>query len=229
MLKVSNLKKTFRGGDGQQVRAVDDISFEVKDGVFASVIGKSGSGKSTLLSMLGALDKPTDGTIEVGGQDVSKIWGKKLSEYRGKKIGFVFQNYQLIPNLTALENVCLPMEFAGTAKKKRQERAAELLREVGLDDAKHIRKPGRLSGGEQQRVAVARALANKPDLILADEPTGNLDAATGKMIFGLLHQLSRAENVTIVVVTHDLDIAGRTDVSFQLRDGKLVGSSAVTA
>ncbi|MGE5309813.1 MAG: ABC transporter ATP-binding protein [Sphaerimonospora mesophila] len=222
MLKVSNLQKTFRGGDGQPVYAVDDVSFEVSDGVFASVIGKSGSGKSTLLSMLGALDKPTAGTIEVGGQDVSKIWGKKLSEYRGKKIGFVFQNYQLIPNLTALENVCLPMEFAGTAKKRRLERAAELLREVGLDDTKHIRKPGRLSGGEQQRVAVARALANKPDLILADEPTGNLDANTGKMIFGLLHQLSRAENVTIVVVTHDLDIAGRTDVSFQLRDGKLV-------
>lgn len=222
MLKVSNLQKTFRGGDGQPVHAVDDVSFEVKDGVFASIIGKSGSGKSTLLSMLGALDKPTVGTIEVGGQDVSKIWGKKLSEYRGKKIGFVFQNYQLIPNLTALENVCLPMEFAGIAKKRRLERAAELLREVGLDDTKHIRKPGRLSGGEQQRVAVARALANKPDLILADEPTGNLDANTGKMIFGLLHQLSRAENVTIVVVTHDLDIAGRTDVSFQLRDGKLV-------
>jgi putative ABC transport system ATP-binding protein len=222
MLKVTNLEKTFHGGDGKAVHAVNDVSFEVKDGVFASIIGKSGSGKSTLLSLLGALDKPTAGTIEVGGQDIAKIWGSKLSEYRGKKIGFVFQNYQLIPNLTALENVCLPMEFARLSKQERIERAKTLLREVGLDDEKHIRKPGRLSGGEQQRVAVARALANKPGLILADEPTGNLDATTGKMIFGLLHQLSRAEHVTIVVVTHDLDIAGRTDVSFQLRDGKLV-------
>lgn len=229
MLRVTNLKKTFRGGDGKAVHAVNDVSFEIKDGVFASIIGKSGSGKSTLLSMLGALDKPTEGTIEVGGRDIAKIWGSNLSEYRGKKIGFVFQNYQLIPNLTALENVCLPMEFAKLPKQKRIERAQELLREVGLEGSKHIRKPGRLSGGEQQRVAVARALANKPNLILADEPTGNLDAATGKMIFGLLHKLSRAENVTIIVVTHDLDIAGRTDVSFQLRDGKLVGSSPITA
>lgn len=226
MLKVSNLSKTFRGGDGAEVKAVDDISFEIKDGVFASIVGKSGSGKSTLLSLLGALDKPTAGTVEVAGRDIAKIHGQQLSQYRGKEIGFVFQNYQLIPNLTAMENVCLPMEFSGISKSKRLQRAAELLREVGLENDKHIRKPGRLSGGEQQRVAVARALANKPNLVLADEPTGNLDAATGKKIFNLLHQLSRSENVTIIVVTHDLDIAGRTDVSFKLRDGKLVGAAA---
>ena len=171
------------------------------------------------------MDKPTSGEIEVAGRDIAKIHGGDLSQYRCREIGFIFQNYQLIPNLSALENVCLPMEFAGVPKAKRIERATKLLSEVGLEQAKHIRRPGRLSGGEQQRVAVARALANKPNLILADEPTGNLDAATGRKIFDLLHQLSRSEKVTIVAVTHDLDIAGKTDVSFHLSDGKLVGIS----
>jgi putative ABC transport system ATP-binding protein len=223
MLQVSHIKKIFRGGDGQPVNAVDDISFTVPDGVFASIIGKSGAGKSTLLGLLGALDQPTDGTITVDDQDITKLRGKKLDEYRGRRLGFIFQNYQLIPNLTALENVCLPMEFAHVPHDERLKRAAELLAEVGLDAAKQIRKPARLSGGEQQRVAIARALANHPALILADEPTGNLDDATGKMIFELLHKLTRAEKVTIIAVTHDLDIAGRTDESFRLSDGKLVG------
>lgn len=224
MLTVSNLCKYFRGGDGEEVKAVDDVSFEVPDSVFASIIGKSGSGKSTLLSQLGALDEPTSGKIEVAGRDIARMHGNELSEYRGREIGFIFQNYQLIPNLSALENVCLPMEFTGVPKSKRIDRAAKLLREVGLADAKHSRRPGRLSGGEQQRVAVARALANKPNLILADEPTGNLDATTGKKIFDLLHRLSRTENVTIIAVTHDLDIAGKTDIAFHLRDGKLIDS-----
>jgi putative ABC transport system ATP-binding protein len=145
-----------------------------------------------------------------------------LIKYRGKAIGFVFQSYNLIPNLTALENVMLAMEFAGTAKATRKKRASDLLSQVGLDEAKQSRKPGRLSGGEQQRVAIARALANQPKLILADEPTGNLDSETGKKIFDLLHSLTRTLNTTIVVVTHDLSIAGKTDKTFQLRDGKLV-------
>ena len=229
MLKVKNLVRTYRSGDGRKFNAVDDVSFEVNDGVFASVIGKSGAGKSTLLGLLGALDRPTSGEIEVNERDIAKISGSELDEYRGKEIGFIFQNYQLIPNLSARENVMLPLEFAGVSRKEREARANELLEKVGLDDSRKSQKPGRLSGGEQQRVAIARALANRPDLILADEPTGNLDDTTGKMIFSLLHELSRNENVTIVAVTHDLDIAGRTDISFTISDGKLVKTAGKTS
>lgn len=221
MLKVSHVSRTFQSG-GQTVTAVQDISFTVEAGTFASIIGKSGSGKSTLLALLGALDRPSEGSIEVDGSDLARVQMRKLNEYRGKTIGFVFQNYHLVPNLTALENVMLPMEYVGVPSAKRKIRAEELLTKVGLEGEKQQRKPGRLSGGEQQRVAIARALANSPKLILADEPTGNLDTETGKMVFDLLHQLAREENVTIIVVTHDLGIAGKTDVAFTLQDGKLI-------
>lgn len=224
MLTVSNVTKQFSSGDTKVV-AVNDISFQVPDGCFASIIGKSGSGKSTLLSILGALEKPTSGSIKVGDEDITKLRDHALTKYRCEKIGFVFQSYNLVPNLTALENVMLPMEFAGVGKTNRKARAAELLDQVGLEAAKQQRKPGRLSGGEQQRVAIARALANKPKLILADEPTGNLDSQTGKMIFDLLHNLAKSENTTIVTVTHDLTIAGKTDVTFTLSDGQLVQGS----
>jgi putative ABC transport system ATP-binding protein len=220
MLQVTNLKKVFKA-DGGEVAAVKSVSFELPDGQFASIIGKSGSGKSTLLSLLGALDKPTDGSIKVGNKDIAKLSDNALIAYRCKKIGFIFQSYNLVPNLSALENVMLPMEFAGMNKAKRINRATDLLEQVGLDEDQQQRRPSRLSGGQQQRVAIARALANKPQLILADEPTGNLDSATGKMIFDLLHNLARSENTTILVVTHDLDIAGRTDQTFTLADGKL--------
>jgi putative ABC transport system ATP-binding protein len=225
MLKVTNLTKKYSSGDGV-VTAVNDISFSIPQGQFASIIGRSGSGKSTLLSLLGALDKPTSGHIEVGNQDLTKLKDHALIAYRCQAIGFVFQHYNLVPNLTALENVMLPMEFAGKPASERKKRAGELLKQVGLEGAKQQRKPGRLSGGEQQRVAIARALANKPALILADEPTGNLDSQTGKMIFDLLHNLSRTEQVTVVVVTHDLSIAGKTDETFQLQDGELLGKTA---
>ncbi len=220
MLKVSNLTKTFSADSGD-VTAVSDVSFEVPTGRFASIIGKSGSGKSTLLSLLGALDRPTGGSIEVGEKDITKLHDHALIEYRCKKIGFVFQSYNLIPNLNALENVMLPMEFAKLSRAERKKRAEALLDQVGIEGAKQLRKPGRLSGGEQQRVAIARALANKPEVILADEPTGNLDSQTGKMIFDLLHSLTRSENTTIIAVTHDLSIAGKTDITFRLQDGKL--------
>jgi putative ABC transport system ATP-binding protein len=220
MLKVKSLSKIFKQGD-IQIPAVNNISFSVADGEFASIIGKSGSGKTTLLSLLGSLDKPTSGSIEIDNQDLTKLSDHALISYRCARIGFVFQGYNLVPNLTALENVMLPMEFARVPKNKRLERARELLDSVGLHDDKHQRKPGRLSGGEQQRVAIARALANKPKLILADEPTGNLDSQTGKRIFTLLHEIAKAENTTIIVVTHDLSIAGKTDKTFRLSDGKL--------
>jgi len=221
MLKVIDLTKTFSTG-GHSVTAVKDINFSVPDAQFASIIGKSGSGKSTLLSLLGALDKPSSGSIEIAGQTITGLHDHALISYRAKQIGFVFQSYNLIPNLTALENVMLPMEFTRTPLVTRRSRAKQLLEQVGLDESKQARKPSRLSGGEQQRVAIARALANKPKLILADEPTGNLDSQTGKLIFKLLHDLTRTEKTTIVVVTHDLSIAGKTDVTFKLKDGQLV-------
>jgi putative ABC transport system ATP-binding protein len=220
MLKVSDLVKTFAAASGP-VTAVKNVSFEVPTGTFASIIGRSGSGKSTLLSLLGALDRPSDGKIEVGGKDITTLHDHALIKYRCSQIGFIFQNYNLIPNLTALENVMLPMEFAKLGSAERKTRAATLLDQVGITGEMQKRKPGRLSGGEQQRVAIARALANKPDVILADEPTGNLDSQTGKMIFDLLHDLSRSENTTIIAVTHDLAIAGKTDMTFKLKDGKL--------
>lgn len=220
MIKVSKLTKNFKSGD-LTVRAVDEVSFTVPTGKFVSIIGRSGSGKSTLLSLLGALDKPSSGNIDIEGTDITKLSDHELIKYRGQAIGFIFQGYNLVPNLSALENVMLPMEYAKIPKNERKERAKHLLEQVGLSIEKHSRKPGRLSGGEQQRVAIARALSNKPKLILADEPTGNLDHQTGKMIFDLLHNLSSTEKTTVIVVTHDLEIAGKTSQTFKLVDGKM--------
>ena len=221
MIDVKDISKSFQSGD-TTVEAVKKVSFKVDEGAFISIVGASGSGKSTLLSILGALDKPSQGSIDVAGQDITSLRDHALIKYRAHNVGFVFQNYNLVPNLSATENVMLPMEFAGVSKAERLERAQKLLDQVGLTDNKQLRKPGRLSGGEQQRVAIARALANHPKLILADEPTGNLDSQTGKMIFDLLHKLAKSEKTTIIVVTHDLSIAGKTDKSFKLQDGLLV-------
>lgn len=218
---VSKLTKTFRAPGGD-VHALDNINFSVKTGQFISIIGKSGSGKSTLLSQLGALDQPTSGEILVDREDITKLSGGKQTAYRSRKIGFVFQQYNLIPNLSACENVMLACEFGGMPSGRRRVRALELLEAVGIDADQAKRRPGKLSGGQQQRVSIARALANQPALILADEPTGNLDSDTGQAIFSLLHDLSRTHKTTIIVVTHDLDIAGRTDHTYQLKDGKLI-------
>jgi putative ABC transport system ATP-binding protein len=222
MLTVSHLKRQFNAESGPVV-AVNDISLTVPEGKFAAIVGKSGSGKSTLLALLGALDKPTSGTIKVGDQTITSLSDRDLIKYRRSRIGFVFQSYNLIPNLNALENVMLPMEFAGVASKDRKARAQELLTQVGLTAAEFGRKPSRLSGGQQQRVAIARALANRPQLILADEPTGNLDSATGKLIVDLLHHLAQTEKTTIIAVTHDLEIARQTNLTFKIADGQLVG------
>lgn len=220
MLEVTNVRKIFSSG-GHKVAAVNGVSLRVPQGELASIVGQSGSGKTTLLSLIGALDKPTEGSIIVDGQDITKLHDRALIKYRGQKIGFVFQSYNLIPNLTAIENVMLPMEIGTLPRKLRKQRAQELLERVGMHGDKQMRKPGRLSGGEQQRVAIARALANKPKLILADEPTGNLDSKTGAMIFELLHDLSQTEHATIVVVTHDLSIARQTNMQFRLQDGEI--------
>ncbi|MEO5950364.1 MAG: ABC transporter ATP-binding protein [Candidatus Saccharimonadales bacterium] len=225
MLKVANLEKTFKSGD-HTISPVKDVTFSLKQGTFAAIVGRSGSGKSTLLSLLGALDRPTGGSIEIDeGRNIAKLSDRQLTEYRRNGIGFVFQQYNLIPNLTAIENVMLPMEFASLPRVQRLTRAKELLEQVGLDEDRQTRRSNRLSGGEQQRVAIARALANKPKMILADEPTGNLDTHNGELIFELLHDLSRSQKTTIIVVTHDLQIAGKTDVTLQLADGILTSKN----
>jgi len=220
MLVVKNLTKSFTSHSGT-VTALENVSMTVETGEFASIIGKSGSGKSTLLSMLGALDVPTSGSIEVDTVDIATLSATKQTTYRAHKIGFVFQHYNLIPNLSALENVMLALEFGGMPAKQRKARAEQLLRDVGLEADEQLRRPSRLSGGQQQRVSIARALANHPAIVLADEPTGNLDSETGQKIFDLLHSLSRSENTTIIAVTHDMDIAGKTDKTFRLKDGKI--------
>lgn len=220
MIVVNNLSKQFNSGE-HKVEALKNVNLTVPEGMFVAIIGKSGSGKSTLLALLGALDRPTAGSVKVGDVDITKLSDRKLTKYRRDAIGFVFQQYNLVPNLSAIDNVMLPMEFAGVPRLLRRKRAQQLLEQVGLYADKQLRKPSRLSGGEQQRVAIARALANRPKLILADEPTGNLDDQTGKTIFELLHTLSRTQKTTIVAVTHDLSIAGKTDQTFAIQDGTL--------
>ncbi len=203
-----------------KVNALKNVSLKIKNKEFLSIMGPSGSGKSTLLHLIGCLDKPTSGTIKIDGKDVSKLNENELASIRRNKIGFVFQFFYLVPRLTALENVELPMIFANVNKKERKKRALELLKEVGLEKrANH--KPNELSGGERQRVAIARALVNNPKIILADEPTGNLDSKTGKEIMELLRRLNK-EGKTIVVVTHDKNIAKYGNRTIYIKDGKIV-------
>lgn len=220
MLLVRDVVKSFNSGD-RTIKPVNGVSFSLEQGTFAAILGKSGSGKSTLLSLLGALDKATSGDVVVDGVNISTLPDGKLTAYRRDDIGFVFQAYHLIPNLSAKENVMLPMEFAGVSHSERSLRAAELLNQVGLTEEMHSRKANKLSGGMQQRVAIARALANRPKLILADEPTGNLDDETGELIIDLLRTLAHDKKTTILVVTHDHALASQTDRKFRLAHGKI--------
>ena len=220
MITVTDLTKTFSSA-AEPVVAVDDVSFSIPDGTFASIIGRSGSGKSTLLALLGGLDQPTSGTITVGDHVISSESDRALIDYRRSTVGFVFQDFNLISNMSALENTMLPMEFAKVPKQQRLARATELLNQVGLEGEKQHRRPSKLSGGEQQRVAIARSLANQPKIILADEPTGNLDSKTGKVIIDLLKSLI-TDGTTVIVVTHDRSLADKTDIVFELEDGQLI-------
>ncbi len=220
MLEVKEVTKSFGSGDSA-VTAVRGVTMTVADGEFVAIIGRSGSGKSTLLSLLGGLEQPTSGSIEVNGEEITRLSGHKLTGYRAHDVGFVFQNYNLVPNLTAAENVMFPMEFAGRSKQERKLRARELLDVVELTGNKQSRKPGKLSGGEQQRVAIARALANTPKLILADEPAGNLDSQTADTIVELLRTLAHTQDTTVLLVTHDEAMTKRSDRTFRLADGRL--------
>jgi len=223
IVTVDKLSKLFKSG-GTTVPAVDDVSFSLPRGRMIAIKGASGSGKSTLLNLIGALDKPTSGSIIVDGIDVSRIHGRGEVKYRLSKLGFVFQSYHLIPNMTALENVMLPMELMGTKRNEREVKARELLKRVGIDDSHQARRPTRLSGGEQQRVAIARALANDPSIILGDEPTGNLDSKTGKRIVEILYSLTK-EGKTVIVATHSTEIATRADIVLEMTDGKVAVDS----
>jgi len=224
IIVVDGLVKHFITSDYVTVAAVNGVSFSLPKGKMIAIKGPSGCGKTTLLNLIGALDKPTAGSIVVDGIKVSEINGRDEVKYRLKKVGFVFQYYYLIPSLTALENVMLPMDLLGVKRKGQERRARQLLERVGLDASRQARRPTRLSGGEQQRVAIARALANAPAIILADEPTGNLDSKTGSRIVELLRSLTQ-EGGTVIVATHDADIAARADIVLEMKDGKITGQS----
>jgi putative ABC transport system ATP-binding protein len=228
MLEVKAVTKSFGSGDGA-VTAVNNVTMAVPGGEFAAIVGRSGSGKSTLMNLIGALERPTSGMIFVNGQDITRLSPGELVQYRRRSIGFVFQSYNLIPNLSSAENVMLPMEFAGVGKYDRRQQASTLLEQVELTGDKQHRKPGKLSGGEQQRVAIARALANSPRLILADEPVGNLDTQTSATVIELLRGLAHARGTTVIAVTHDLSLADQADRVFRLQDGRLRAADAPSA
>jgi ABC-type lipoprotein export system ATPase subunit len=211
-------------GDGAAVRALDGVNLTIRAGEYVSIIGPSGSGKSTLLNLLGALDRPTSGEAIINGKPLSKV--RSLDRFRSKMVGFVFQMHNLIPTLTARENVEVPMYETVFSAGKRRARAQELLELVGLKDRMHY-LPNQMSGGERQRVAVARALANHPAIVLADEPTGNLDTANTAEIMALLSELNRAQGATLIVVTHNHEVARTTQRVITLRDGKIQSDVAV--
>lgn len=203
---------------GETVKALKGINIKIKYGEYVSILGPSGSGKTTLFNMIGGLDKPTKGQVILDGRDISKLTPAQMAWVRCHKIGYIFQTFNLIPILTALDNVMLPMVFAGLSRKEREEKAKRLLERVGLGDRLYHR-PNELSGGQQQRVAIARALANDPDIILADEPTGNLDLNTGLKIVHLLRELNQEKGVTVITATHDLKMIDVSDRIMWIRDG----------
>ena len=222
IIKLDNVWKTYKMGD-VEVNALQGLNLDVKEGEFLAIMGPSGSGKSTAVNMIGCLDVPTKGKILLDNHDISKLSESELAQIRGRKIGFIFQQFNLIPTLTALENVALPIVFQSVEREKRTKRASELLKIVELNDRME-HKPAELSGGQQQRVAIARSLANDPEVILADEPTGNLDSSTGETVMSFLERLNRKEGKTIIMVTHDSNVARHADRIEFLKDGKIIKS-----
>ncbi|NOX61189.1 MAG: ABC transporter ATP-binding protein [Chloroflexi bacterium] len=223
VIRIQNVTKVYQMGE-IQVHALRGVSLEVRPGEMMAIMGPSGSGKSTLMNILGALDVPTSGSYWLDGQDVAHMDDNQLAEIRNRKIGFVFQNFNLLPRTTALANVELPLIYAGA--KNRRERALAALEMVGLADRTH-HHPNELSGGQQQRVAIARALVNEPSIILADEPTGNLDSRSGAEIMRIFQQLNEARGITIILVTHEPDIAEHTRRIVRLRDGRILSDDPV--
>lgn len=221
IIEMKNIVKSFYIGTPNQLNILKNIDITIKEGEFVSIVGASGSGKSTLMNIIGALDRQTSGTYVLDDSNVNEVSDNGLSEIRNKKIGFVFQTFNLIPRSTALKNVELPMLYAGIGKKERLERAERLLELVGMKDRMtHV--PNELSGGQKQRVAIARALANEPSIILADEPTGALDSSTGRLVMDLFHKVHELEGKTIVLITHNQELAEETERIITLKDGKIV-------
>ena len=226
LIEIRDITKTYRMGGDIEVHALRGVSLQVDEGELLSIMGPSGSGKSTLMNVLGCLDQPTSGEYYLGGVDVKALNDNALAEIRNRKIGFVFQTFNLLSRTTALQNVELPLIYRGTSGRERRWRATEALEMVGLGD-RIGHRPNELSGGEQQRVAIARALATRPDIILADEPTGNLDSRSGAELVAVLQRLNHEMGITVVFVTHDPDIAAHTRRIVRLLDGKIVADEPV--
>ena len=220
MIKVQNLRKVYKVGS-EKVVALDNINLEIEKGEFCCIVGTSGSGKSTLLNQLAGLEKPTKGSVVINGENISKMDEKKLAVFRQNNIGFIFQAYNLMPTMTAVENVALPLMFQGVKKSVREKKARAILKEMQLKDRMN-HKPTELSGGQQQRVGIARAFVGQPSVIFADEPTGNLDSKTTEQVMDMLMEISEKNNITFVMVTHDPELAKKAKRVVTLVDGKII-------
>jgi len=222
MIEVKNVKKTYTMGSGQEVQALKGVSFNIKEGEFVAIMGPSGSGKSTLMHILGCLDTPTAGQYLIDGKDVSSFSDDELADIRRDKIGFVFQSFNLLPRTTVLKNVVLPLIYADIGEKERSLRAEQALKSAGLASEFYLHLSNQLSGGQIQRVAIARALVNNPAIILADEPTGNLDTTTGEVVLGTFQKLNEEQRRTIILITHEPDVAQHAQRIIYIRDGLII-------
>ena len=227
MIEIKNITKIYQSGN-VKMKALDDVSFTIQKGEFVAIMGPSGSGKSTLMYILGALDSPTSGRYFLDKQDVSKLSDDELTDIRQNKIGFVFQSFNLLPRATVLQNVILPLIYTKVPRNEREKRARRALQDAGLDEARFKHLSNQLSGGEMQRVAIARALVNNPDLILADEPTGNLDTKTGEIVLNAFQKLHSEQNRTIILITHESYVARHADRIIHIQDGKILSDKKNT-
>lgn len=226
VIDMQGIVKRYYVGQPNELEILHDIDLHVSQNEFVAIVGESGSGKSTLMNMIGALDRPTEGTYRLVGQDISQLKDEQLSDIRNQEIGFVFQNFCLIPRMSAVRNVEIPLMYANMPPKQRRERAMELLAMVGMEDrADH--KPNELSGGQNQRVAIARAMANDPNILLADEPTGALDSKTGHLVMDIFHRLHEEQNKTVVLITHSQELAHETERMITISDGRIIADQGI--